>query len=596
MQYRADLLLQIGREEDYIECFQIILDHKQDKNARKQLADAYISIGNVEKALEHYEEMIQGDCDGETVSIVTNTILEKGYTNDAINILSTFLDHNPKNVWIKSKLVEILLSKDRKDEAIALVETDDNIAVNKLSENDVGKYIEWQLTKADFCSSLDRALDCLNEVKAIVQQVNVDDSTTVLETITMKEAKCHLNMEHSCHLDIALNLLKDMVPTEESFNVFMLLTSRLYEAGHYKECLQQISKIKESKEEFPLKMICLEIDCLLMMCELEQALQLCERIIKQGYQNANTPDESIWSRMIQILKREGNHKAICNLLENLYRNNNISNEELHFCVGKCKVILSDPLGALTSFNFCRNGDSSFSFEASLEMVRMYLCLDRREVPEVELLSALKLLQELQRQSPSCNKTSVLLGHHELHIGTEKSLQKASVRFQNILEKDDTNVPALLGLALAKMKSHGSKTSKSARNILKRISKLEFDPKVSEDFHRAYILLAKDYFERGKEAVAQTLLSKVLKFDKSNVEAWVLLGDILEAQGGDPKQLLEPFEKSFVYDKASITAGYKLVSLYIHLNMIPEALKILSSFSSNIHFQPFISEAALLLKP
>ncbi|GFH61197.1 hypothetical protein CTEN210_17673 [Chaetoceros tenuissimus] len=593
MQFKAELFSKMGSEEDYIECFQNILDHKQDKNARKQLADAYLFTGNVKRALEHYEDIIQGDCDNDTVTILTTTILEKGYTNEAIQFLSTCLKHNPQNVWVKSKLVKIL----PKDEAIALVETDDNIPVNKLSENDVEKYIEWQLTKADLYSSLDRALDCLSEVKSIVQQVTVDDSTTVLETITMKEAKCHLNMEPNCNLDIALNLLKKKVPTEGSFNVFVLLTSRLYEAGRYKECLQQINNIKESKEEFPLKMICLEIDCLMMLCELEQALQLCERIIKNGYYNANTLDESIWSRMILCLKRMGNEKGIRKLIEQLFKTNNLSKEELHFCVGKCKLLMSDPLGALTSFNSCRNGDNSFSFEASLEMIRMYLCLDRRGVSnQSETLSALKLLQGLQRQNPSCNKISVLFGYHEVSVGTGKTLHKAINRFEEILHKNDNYVPALLGLALAKMKSHGSKTSKSARNILKRISKLEFDPKVSEDFHRAYILLAKDYFERGKEAVAQTLLSKVLKFDKSNLEAWVLLGDILEAQGGDPKQLLEPFEKSFVYDKSSITAGYRLVSLYIHLNMIPDALKILPSFSSNIHFQPFISKAALLLRP
>lgn len=593
MQFKADLFSQMGSEEDYIQCFQIILDHKQEKNARKQLADAYLFTGNVKRALEHYEEIIKGDCDNEIVTILTTTILEKGFTDEAIHFLSTCLKYNPHNVWVKSKLVKIL----PKDEAIALVETDDNIPVNKLSENDVEKYIEWQLTKADLYSSSDRALDCLSEVKTNIQQVSIDDSTTVLERITMKEAKCHLNMERSCNLDIALNLLKDMVPTEESFNVFILLTSRLYEAGRYKECLQQISKIKESKEEFPLKMICLEIDCLLMMCELEQALQLCERIIKKSY-IGSTPDESVLSRMILCLKRMGDHKGIRNLHDNLLKINNLSKEEMHFCVGRCKLFLSDPLDALTYFNSCRNGDNSFSFEASLEMIRMYLCLDRRGVPneKVELLSALKLLQGLQRQNRSCNKISVLFGYHEVNVGTEKTLHKAIVRFEKILQKDDKYVPALLGLALAKMKSHGSNTSKSARNILKRISKLEFDPKVSEDFHRAYILLAKDYFERGKEAVAQTLLSKVLKFDKSNLEAWLLLAEILEAQGGDPKQLLEPFEKSFVHDKSSITAGYRLVSLYIHLNMIPEALKILPSFSSNIHFQPFISKAALLLRP
>ena len=76
-----------------------------------------------------------------------------------------------------------------------------------------------------------------------------------------------------------------------------------------------------------------------------------------------------------------------------------------------------------------------------------------------------------------------------------------------LQKD--HVPALLGMATAHMIL---KQTPRARNQLKRIAKMNWNPIDAEDFERSWLLLADIYIQSAKYDMAEELI-KCLMFQR-----------------------------------------------------------------------------------
>ena len=72
------------------------------------------------------------------------------------------------------------------------------------------------------------------------------------------------------------------------------------------------------------------------------------------------------------------------------------------------------------------------------------------------------------------------------------------------------VPALLGMATANMIL---KQMSRARNFLKRIASVTWDPAVGDDFEKSWLLLADIYIQAGKYHLATDLLNRCVKYNK-----------------------------------------------------------------------------------
>ena len=99
-------------------------------------------------------------------------------------------------------------------------------------------------------------------------------------------------------------------------------------------------------------------------------------------------------------------------------------------------------------------------------------------------------------------------------------------FIELLEGDQDYLPAVLGMATGFMVE---KAAHKARNLLKRVAKMERSRHDGEDFEKANLLLAKFAVDKSKFDTAQELCRKCLQFNKSCSQAWELLGLVREKE-------------------------------------------------------------------
>jgi tetratricopeptide repeat protein 21B len=69
-----------------------------------------------------------------------------------------------------------------------------------------------------------------------------------------------------------------------------------------------------------------------------------------------------------------------------------------------------------------------------------------------------------------------------------------------------------------------KAQHKARNLLKRVAKMEISRHDGEDFGKANLLLAKFSVDKSKFDVAQELCQRCLVNDNSCSQAWEILGN------------------------------------------------------------------------
>jgi tetratricopeptide repeat protein 21B len=75
-----------------------------------------------------------------------------------------------------------------------------------------------------------------------------------------------------------------------------------------------------------------------------------------------------------------------------------------------------------------------------------------------------------------------------------SIERAVKAFSELLDNDADYLPAVLGLATAFMID---KNQHKARNLLKRVGKLELQEHDGEDYEKAHLLLAKFFIDKAR---------------------------------------------------------------------------------------------------
>lgn len=147
-----------------------------------------------------------------------------------------------------------------------------------------------------------------------------------------------------------------------------------------------------------------------------------------------------------------------------------------------------------------------------------------------LASAERLLNDLRAfNDPDYTLRAHVLEAYIAMAGKNKAkIDGALNNLMSLCSTDATRdyVPALLAMANAfVLKSEPAK----ARNQLKRISKMKYDPDYSTDFERSWLMLADIYITVGKYEFAQELCKKCLSINKSSAKSWEMLGQIMEKE-------------------------------------------------------------------
>jgi tetratricopeptide repeat protein 21B len=90
---------------------------------------------------------------------------------------------------------------------------------------------------------------------------------------------------------------------------------------------------------------------------------------------------------------------------------------------------------------------------------------------------------------------VLESYCQLATRNKMSVERAMQTFSEMLDQDQDYLPAVLGMATGFMIE---KSQHKARNLLKRVGKMEVSGHDGEDFEKANLLLAKFYIDKVGE--------------------------------------------------------------------------------------------------
>ena len=282
---------------------------------------------------------------------------------------------------------------------------------------------------------------------------------------------------------------------------------------------------------------------------------------------------------------------------------------LHYCKGLHHYYQNQPRDALLHFNYARK-DHEWGKVALEHMINIYINPDHLDLfvetsettatdegnkpPKAagvasggkkghsgddmagsmaaNLASAERLLQELHTMygNDKPHKLHILESYILLASKNSKKQEKAVERCMDVLNVDNSYVPALLCLANA---NHLLHQPAKARNYLKRISKMKFNLFYVDEFEQSYLLLAEMYVELGKFEIATELCKKTLHVNKSNGKAWEILGSINEREAAY-RDASDNYEQAWYNcGQSNVNIGFKLAYNYLKCKKFVEAIDI-----------------------
>lgn len=292
------------------------------------------------------------------------------------------------------------------------------------------------------------------------------------------------------------------------------------------------------------------------------------------------------SRLIQLLRRAGKLNEVPKFLQMAERGARKAAMEpgLHYCKGLYNRYANNPREALTEFYAARK-DSEWGERVLIHMIEIYLNPDNdtfsdqgENVDDKEYMkgvnSAKELLKELASITSQSNsrpmKHAVLEAYAQMASKKKEEVEAALERLIQIVNADRNYVPALLGVAHANMIR---KEVPKARNQLKRISKMQYEPEAAEEFERSWLLLADIYIQAGKFDLAQELLKRCLNHNKSCAKAWEFLGFIMEKEQSY-RDAADNYECAWKMENESNPGiGYRLAFNYLKAKRHVEAIDV-----------------------
>ena len=299
------------------------------------------------------------------------------------------------------------------------------------------------------------------------------------------------------------------------------------------------------------------------------------------------------NKLIQLLRRAGKLSEAPKFLKLAEKSSTKATfaAGLHYARGLHAWYTNDSKTALTEFNQARK-DGEWGKLALINMVELYLNPDNAELFQEtaeakgdnteQIASAEKLLKDLLHLNDSSLqlRVQVLEAYVQMASKNKSKIDLALNNLMALCASDATRdyVPALLAMANAfVLRNEPAK----ARNQLKRISKMKYDPDYSQDFERSWLMLADIYIGVGKYEFAQELCKKCLSINRSSAKSWEMLGQIMEKEQSY-KDAAEHYEHAWRFmNETSPTVGYKLAFNYLKARRYVEAIdvchKVLTAF-------------------
>ncbi|XP_036176055.1 tetratricopeptide repeat protein 21B isoform X2 [Myotis myotis] len=539
----ADIYLKHRKEKMlYITCYREIAEIMPSPHSFLLLGDAYMNIQEPEEAIVAYEQALnQNPKDGTLASKVGKALVKTHNYSKAITYYEAALK-NGQN-YLCYDLAELLLKLKWYDKAEKVLQHAlAHELVNELSA--VMEDGRLQVLLAKVYSKMERPGDAITSLQKarelqarVLKRVQMEQPDAVPAQKHLAAEICAEIAKHSVaqrDYEKAIKFYREALVHCETDNKIMLELARLYLAHDDPEaCLRHCALLLQTDQDNEAATMMMA-DLMFRKQDYEQAVFHLQQLLERKPDNYMT-----LSRLIDFLRR-------CGKLEDVPR----------------------------FFLMAEKRNSRAKLEPGYQYCKgLYLCnsTEKQESMQLAVRTAEKLLKELKPQTAEGHVQLRVLENYCLMATKQKSnVEQALNTFTEIATSEKDHIPALLGMATAYMIL---KQTPRARNQLKRIAKMNWNPVDAEDFERSWLLLADIYIQSAKYDMAEELLKRCLHHNKSCCKAYEYMGYIMEKEQTYTDAALN-YEMAWKHGNQTNPAiGYKLAFNYLKAKRYVDAIDI-----------------------
>ncbi|TEA34319.1 hypothetical protein DBR06_SOUSAS3610067, partial [Sousa chinensis] len=550
----ADIYLKHRKEKMlYITCYREIAERMPSPRSFILLGDAYMNIQEPEEAIVAYEQALnQNPKDGTLASKIGKALVKTHNYSKAITYYEAALKNGQQN-YLFYDLAELLLKLKWYDKAEKVLQHAlAHEPVNELSAlTEDGRS---QVLLAKVYSKVDRPGDAVaslqqaRELQArVLKRVQMEQPDAVPAQKHLAAEICAEIAKHSVaqrDYEKAIKFYREALVHCETDNKIMLELARLYLAQDDPDaCLRHCALLLQSDQDNEAATMMMA-DLMFRRQDYEQAVFHLQQLLERKPDNYMT-----LSRLIDLLRRCGKLEDVPRFFLMAEKRNSRAKLEpgFQYCKGLYLWYTGEPNDALRHFNKARK-DSDWGQNALYNMIEICLNPDnetiggevfenldgdlgnsteKQESVQLAVRTAEKLLKELKPQTVQGHVQLRIMENCCLMATKQKSnVEQALNTFTEIAASEKDHIPALLGMATAYMIL---KQTPRARNQLKRIAKMNWNPIDAEDFERSWLLLADIYIQSAKYDMAEELLKRCLRHNRSCCKAYEYMGYIMEKE-------------------------------------------------------------------
>ncbi|XP_036176058.1 tetratricopeptide repeat protein 21B isoform X5 [Myotis myotis] len=593
----ADIYLKHRKEKMlYITCYREIAEIMPSPHSFLLLGDAYMNIQEPEEAIVAYEQALnQNPKDGTLASKVGKALVKTHNYSKAITYYEAALK-NGQN-YLCYDLAELLLKLKWYDKAEKVLQHAlAHELVNELSA--VMEDGRLQVLLAKVYSKMERPGDAITSLQKarelqarVLKRVQMEQPDAVPAQKHLAAEICAEIAKHSVaqrDYEKAIKFYREALVHCETDNKIMLELARLYLAHDDPEaCLRHCALLLQTDQDNEAATMMMA-DLMFRKQDYEQAVFHLQQLLERKPDNYMT-----LSRLIDFLRRCGKLEDVPRFFLMAEKRNSRAKLEpgYQYCKGLYLWYTGEPNDALRHFNKARK-DSEWGQNALYNMIEICLNPDnetvggevfenldrdlgnsteKQESMQLAVRTAEKLLKELKPQTAEGHVQLRVLENYCLMATKQKSnVEQALNTFTEIATSEKDHIPALLGMATAYMIL---KQTPRARNQLKRIAKMNWNPVDAEDFERSWLLLADIYIQSAKYDMAEELLKRCLHHNKSCCKAYEYMGYIMEKEQTYTDAALN-YEMAWKHGNQTNPAiGYKLAFNYLKAKRYVDAIDI-----------------------
>ncbi|KAM9033188.1 tetratricopeptide repeat protein 21B [Sarcophilus harrisii] len=594
----ADIYLKHRKEKKlYASCYRDLVEKLPSPHTFLLLGDAYMNIQEPEEAIEAYEQALkQNPKDGILASKIGKALVKTHNYSKAITYYEAALKSGQQN-FLCCDLAELLLKLKHYEKAEKVLQH----ALAHEPVNELSTLIEdgrYQVLLAKVYSKMEKpaeaiiALQQARELQArVLKRVQMEQPDAVL---TQKQFAAEICTEIAKHSAIqrdyekSIKFYKEALVHCETDSKAMLELARLYLALDDPVACQRHCALLLKNDQDNEAATMMMADLMFRKQDYEQAVFHFQQLLERKPDNYTT-----LSRLIDLLRRAGKFEDVPRflLMAEKYSARAKMEPGFQYCRGLYLWYTGEPNEALRHFNKARK-DSDWGQNAVYNMIEICLNPDnetvggevfenldgdlgnstaKQESVRLAVQTAEKLLKELKPQTVQGQTQLRIMENYCLMATKQKAnVERALNTFTDIATSEKDHIPALLGMATAYMIL---KQIPRARNQLKRISKMNWNPIDAEEFEKSWLLLADIYIQSAKYDMAGELLRRCLRHNRSCCKAYEYMGYIMEKEQAY-KDASVNYEMAWKYgNQISPAVGYKLAFNYLKGKRYVDAIDI-----------------------